>query len=100
MNSPETEKAPQDKQTSKVAKILTTTTLQAGFTIMNTQPTHKTSTIDHIITTSPARMQNITTTNTHMIDHHMVTGNRIKQNLLEDPDMSYQDHTRTDHGTR
>ena len=85
INSPETEKSQQDKQTSKVAKILINTTLQAGFTIMNVQPTHNKSTIDHIITTEPAKILNVTTTNTHMSDHFMVTATRLTTKKHQEP---------------
>ena len=77
ISAPQQEKSHQDKQTSQVSKIFSNSILQAGFTVLNHLPTHKTSTIDHIISSEPIKMANITTINTHYSDHQLVVANRL-----------------------
>ena len=85
INSPESLKTPQDKQTNKVSKILLNNLLSDGFTIMNTKPTHKTSTIDHLISTHPLKFLNTSTVNTHLSDHLMVIGIRSAKKQIRTP---------------
>ena len=52
---------------------------------MNRKPTHKQSTIDHIITSNPVKLTNIQTVNTHLSDHLMVSAVRATKKVLRQP---------------
>ena len=81
----EADKSPRDKQTSQVAKLLSTSILQEGFVATNTSPTHKRSTIDHIFSSNPIKILNVTTTETHMSDHRMVSAVRLTKDPQRKP---------------
>ena len=53
--------------------------------ITNNLPTHKKATIDHIMSTSPVKMANVTTVNTHLSDHLMVCANRLTKEPVRLP---------------
>ena len=82
---PESLKTSRDKQTSQVARILSTSILQEGFTATNSAPTHKTSVIDHIFTSNPIKISNIATRETHMSDHKLVTAIIITKDPTRKP---------------
>ena len=85
INSPESQKSHQDKQTSQVAKLLSSSILQEGFVLMNNKPTHKKSVIDHLITSAPIKITNVQTINTHLSDHYMVLARRATKNQPRKP---------------
>ena len=85
LNSPESQKTSRDKQTSQVAQILSRSILQEGMVITNFKPTHKNITIDHIMTSAPIKITNITTINTHMSDHQLVCANRLTKEPVRRP---------------
>ena len=52
---------------------------------MNRKPTHKLSTIDHIISTNPVKLTNTQTLNTHLSDHLLVRAVRATKKVLRQP---------------
>ena len=85
ITAPDSQKSPQDKQTSQVAKIFSNQLLNEGFTVMNIKPTHKNSTIDHLTTTHPQKILNTSTINTHLSDHLLVMAMRTAKNQKRTP---------------
>ena len=85
IDSTNSQKSNRDKQTSQVSSMFSKSILQEGFTVINDSPTHSTSTIDHIFTTHPLQLTNITTTETHLSDHRMVTANRMTKEPSRKP---------------
>ena len=82
---PESQKTSRDRQTSQVARILSSSILQEGFTPTNIAHTHKNSVIDHIFSNLPIKISNVNTSETHLSDHRLVTAFRSTKNPIRKP---------------
>ena len=81
----ESQKTNRDRQTSQVARMLSSSILQEGFTATNSAHTHKNSVIDHIFTNYPIKISNVTTVETHLSDHKLVTAVRSTKDPVRKP---------------
>ena len=85
LNTPEISKPQRDKQTNKVAQILSKSILQEGFAIVNKAPTHSTATIDHITTSDINKIITHRNIETHLSDHKLVLAQTSTKNPVNTP---------------